>query len=345
MTPGRVRSSGGDGGGVSLFEHPLRRDDAGVIELHAVLIRAYDDEVEALAIAGQVGLLKADIERYPRLRDTWWSILEEAAREGQLARLVTAASTDPTIAAYRPRLQALLEDAAAPHEPAPRAPRSRSPKQRRERQLHPQIGDQARLWTPGQTLHARFLGGSARVRAAVEAEVQSWLEYANLKVEFGDAPEAQVRISFDREGSWSYLGTDALDVPPQEPTMNFGWLNERTPSTEVAKVVLHEFGHVLGLQHETGNPASTIDWDRAAVYAALQGPPNHWPRESIDNAFFAIWPPGYFPVHKVFDPDSIMMIPGEARFVRTGTPPRWNEQLSSLDRQFAAALYPQRTRR
>jgi hypothetical protein len=111
----------------------------------------------------------------------------------------------------------------------------------------------------------------------------------------------------------------------------------------VDRVVLHEFGHVLGLQHETGNPASTIEWDRPAVYKDLQGPPNYWTRQTIDTVFFAIWPPGYFPVHKVFDPNSIMMVPGDAKHVRGGNPPGWNMRLSPLDRQFAAALYPQRT--
>jgi hypothetical protein len=324
----------------ALFEPPLRRDDPGAVELHDVLIRAYDDEVEALAIAGQVGLLKADIERYPRLRDTWWSILEEAALERQLERLVTTAAKDPTIAAYRPRLQALLDQPDAA--PAVSAPQSAD--EQRERQLHPEVGATARLWEPGQTLHARFLGGPASVRSAVEARVESWLEYANLEVSFGKARHAEIRIGFGQPGSWSFLGTDCLSVPPGEPTINFGWLDRNTPKAEVDRVVLHEFGHVLGLQHETGNPASTIEWDRPRVYQDLAGPPNHWSRETVDTVFFAIWPPGYFPVHKVFDPDSIMMVPGEAKHVRSGKPPAWNLRLSALDKQFAAALYPQRAR-
>ncbi len=176
----------------------------------------------------------------------------------------------------------------------------------------------------------------------METRVESWLEYANLKVEFGAARDAKIRVAFDRPGGWSFLGTDCLDVPPDEPTVNFGWLDESTPPTEIDRVVLHEFGHVLGLQHETGNPASTIEWDRRVVYSQLQGPPNYWPRETIDTVFFAIWPPGYFPVHKVFDPHSIMMVPGDAKFVRNGKPPGWNLRLSELDKQFAAALYPQR---
>ncbi|MEZ4728379.1 MAG: hypothetical protein R3E79_14700 [Caldilineaceae bacterium] len=37
-------------------------------------------------------------------------------------------------------------------------------------------------------------------------------------------------------GSWSYIGTDALGVPANEPTMNLGWLTRGTPNDEVQRV-------------------------------------------------------------------------------------------------------------
>lgn len=324
---------------MNVLDEPVRRDDPDTIELHELLIQAYDDEVEALALAGQVGLLKADIERFPKLRFTWWSILEEAAREGQLRRLVETALRDPTVAAWHPRIRTVVDAQRGGTAAARPAPRSET--ERRDAQFHPEVGATARLWEPGRTLRARFLDGPASVRAAVDSSAQRWFEYTNLKLEFGDDPDAEIRVSFDRPGSWSYLGIECLRVPRDEPTANFGWLDANTPEQEVDRVVLHEFGHVIGLQHETGNPASTIHWNREAVYSFYQGPPHHWTREVIDNVFFAIWPPGYFPVHKVFDQDSIMMVPGEERFVLSGKPPGWNLRLSPLDKQFAAALYPQ----
>src|SRR5688500_13192199 len=84
------------------------RSDERTVQLHRILIQAYDDEYEALAIAGQVGLLKADIERYPKLSLTWWSILEESAREGRLRRLIEEALKDPTIANWKPQLSDIV---------------------------------------------------------------------------------------------------------------------------------------------------------------------------------------------------------------------------------------------
>ena len=57
----------------------------------------------------------------------------------------------------------------------------------------------------------------------------------NLKFNFVDNPFANIRINFDiNAGSWSYLGKDALNIPYNKATMNFGWFNIAT--------VLHEFG-------------------------------------------------------------------------------------------------------
>ena len=50
--------------------------------------------------------------------------------------------------------------------------------------------------------------------------------------------------------------------------MNFGWLDEA--------VVLHEFGHAIGLAHEHQNPDKGIKWNEDAVIRDLSGPPNNW---------------------------------------------------------------------
>jgi hypothetical protein len=98
------------------------------------------------------------------------------------------------------------------------------------------------------------------------------------------------------------------------------------------------------MRHEQGNPASTIRWNKKAVYENLGGPPNFWSRQQVDLAYFTIWPPGYFPVHKVFDPASINMLPIPGEYLTEGKAVGWNRELSPLDKQFAAALYPQRGR-
>ena len=188
---------------------------------------------------------------------------------------------------------------------------------------------------------SEFLDGTKGVQAKVASAAEEWLDSVNLRFEFGNDPAAEVRIAFNPKlGSWSFIGTDSLVTPPDSATVNLGWLDRSTRQEEVKRVVQHEMGHVLGLLHESGNPASKLKWDRPKVYATLGGPPNFWTRENVDSALFSVWPPGYFPIRKVFDRGSIMMFPQPAEFFKDGEEIAWNSEISPVDRQFVAALYP-----
>ena len=59
-----------------------------------------------------------------------------------------------------------------------------------------------------------------------------------------------VRISLQGEGFWSYLGTDILQVPRNQPTMNLEGFSIDTSDAEYRRVVRHETGHTLGFPHE-----------------------------------------------------------------------------------------------
>ena len=93
---------------------------------------------------------------------------------------------------------------------------------RRTRAITP-IG---KLWMNGSTLRVRFVGGTAAEQAVVKQFAPRWTEHANLNFEFGNAPDAEIRVAFADDGAWSYVGTDARGIPVGEPTMNFGWLDE-----------------------------------------------------------------------------------------------------------------------
>ena len=55
-----------------------------------------------------------------------------------------------------------------------------------------------KTWMNGSTLHVRFLsGGSAAQRTNAREQAGWWEEVANLKFVFDDAPDADIRISFD----------------------------------------------------------------------------------------------------------------------------------------------------
>ncbi|MFH0520727.1 M12 family metallopeptidase [Streptomyces sp. M41] len=139
-------------------------------------------------------------------------------------------------------------------------------------------------WVNGTVLHYTFLDEGGDVGGGEQLEevrngFQKWKDLG-IGLEFeevGDRAESEIRIVFDtREGSASYVGTEALDIGTDEPTMFFGWkLNSRSGRA----TALHEIGHAIGFAHEHQNPFAGIVWDEEEVYEELGRPPNEWPRE------------------------------------------------------------------
>lgn len=196
-----------------------------------------------------------------------------------------------------------------------------------------------KLWKPGRTLRCRFLDGNPAIHRRVEPLAHEWEQFANIKFEFGNDADAEIRISFAQSGSWSYLGTDALSIPKAQPTMNYGWLTTSTPDDEYARVVIHEFGHALGCIHEHQNPATNIPWDKEAVYAYYQGPPNNWSRSQVDINLFTRYG-AEITQFSEFDAESIMLYPVPNEFTIGDFAVGWNKALSPRDKEFVGALYP-----
>jgi hypothetical protein len=203
-----------------------------------------------------------------------------------------------------------------------------------------QIASSNKLWPNGSAVVVGFMCGEATLQWKVAKVASEWAKYANLRFVFGEAAEAAIRISFGGAGTWSYVGTDALSVPNDRPTIELGWLTSETNDEEIRRVVLHEFGHALGLVHEHQIATAEIAWDETAVYNDLTGPPNNWTRQQIDVAMFQRYSSDYYPIEKKFDPKSIMMFPVPKNWTSGTSLSELNMELSDGDKDFVHKLYP-----
>jgi hypothetical protein len=197
-------------------------------------------------------------------------------------------------------------------------------------------------WTTNVVTVA-FNGGSPEVRELIERAAGEWTQGGNFRFSFRDAQNrfrewrtndanavANIRIGFSEKGYWSKLGMLATDrdfSPLDRPTMNLGGLDtrlleyvgqvnrEKWARSYYHHVVLHEFGHALGLAHEhfhddcqrdlrfDDEPGYQLTPDALGPYTAdaagrrpgalrvFQGRPNQW---SPVGARFNLHAPSYF---------------------------------------------------
>lgn len=214
----------------------------------------------------------------------------------------------------------------------------------------PEIGAAVLLsskrWRAGRMIKVGWFRGpyneSDELRTRIRYHAGALERYMNLNFRFiGFNPEdADLRISDERDGSWSYVGTDNLLIPRDESTMNFGWLTPDSSEDEIRRVVKHEFLHAAGLGHEHQNPKDGVPWNEEAVYRYYMGPPNNWSREDVYYQVIRRYSESMV-VATERDPASIMHYAIPASLL---TDPSkavgWNDDLSAGDKRFLRSIYP-----
>lgn len=144
------------------------------------------------------------------------------------------------------------------------------------------VGYHSTFWENGKNITISFMPGLRNdMKYDAEQIIREWEPYVGLTFEFIESG-GEIRIDMKGQDSWSHLGTDALEVPPDEPTLVVGIDH---PNMVFRRTVLHEFGHALGLHHAHLHPHANIPWNREKVYdyfTTVIG----WSREQIDDNIF-----------------------------------------------------------
>lgn len=196
-----------------------------------------------------------------------------------------------------------------------------------------------KMWDRNSILKIFFFGGQNERTQKVLSFAAEWSIHCSISfVATNNINESNLRISFTPPFSWSVLGTDAKNISTRDATMNFGWLDNSTEDKEFKRVVLHEFGHVLGLLHEHQSPSITINWKKDFVYNHFRFNYN-WDRATVDRNIFEEFEKTNTKFSAV-DTESIMgyCIPPEFNYDNIGFPT--NFELSEMDKQFIGTIYP-----
>lgn len=140
-------------------------------------------------------------------------------------------------------------------------------------------------------LTVAFNGGSEELRTKIELVASKWTQDPEVNIQFSFKNDngkfrewsisdkefkADIRVGFFEKGASSLIGNDSINeeyTKPGKASINLGGFPDELPDNwEV--LVLHEFGHALGLLHEYQNPDSKchsqLRWEDDKGYEPLQ---------------------------------------------------------------------------
>jgi serralysin len=195
-------------------------------------------------------------------------------------------------------------------------------------------------WTNRSELDVTFIDGTALQQNRVERFAPLWSASCSIKFKFRKGADGAIRISFAHGLiAFSAIGNDALTIAAPQPTMNLAQVTDNLSDDKARGLVLHEFGHALGLLHEHQSPETGISWNRAAAYDFFAAKPYYLSPEDVDRQIFKVYQTSETQ-YTHFDASSIMIYPIPAFLTTNGYGVSMNTALSLTDRSFIKKLYP-----
>ncbi len=194
----------------------------------------------------------------------------------------------------------------------------------------------------GKTFSVSFMDGeSAALRSAILLHMNAWSQTANVRFrETNGVGEVRIaRLTGQEGGYWSYLGTDILSRPQDEPTMNLEGFTMTTPESEFRRVVRHETGHTLGFPHEHMRKelVDKIDVQKAIIhFGQTQG----WSPEEVRRQVLTPIEESSLLGTPHPDPFSIMCYEIPGKITKDGKPIIGGTDIDEQDFEFAAQIYP-----
>jgi hypothetical protein len=202
----------------------------------------------------------------------------------------------------------------------------------------------AKYWgNNGVRLTVGFLDNpAADLQARILSHMNAWGEFCNVRF-VPAAANPQVRIARTAgDGYWSYLGTDVLQIPAGQPTMNLDSFTMNTPDSEFFRVVRHETGHTLGFPHEHMRKeiVDRIDPDKAIAF--FGAPPNNWSPAEVTQQVLTPLDSSALLATAQADASSIMCYSLPASIMKDNVAVPGGTDIDSQDATFAATVYPGR---
>lgn len=207
------------------------------------------------------------------------------------------------------------------------------------------LGSNQWKWRDRSSLKVYFFNGDSSAWKKVLGIANEWSQHCGLNFTLTDKIGlSDIRISFrTHKGYASYVGSEA-DKMIYDTTMFLQdidlALNQNKP--DARRIILHEFGHALGLYHELQHPEAEIPWDTVALYSYYESE-YRWPKQRTYSQ--VLKKISDMSLKSRFDTLSIMIyaVPPELTIGKSYKV-RWPESLSPTDKQFIGSYYKKPTR-